>query len=488
MNDDTRSQRRGRPRRRPDGGGPRRQAPRPVYQGRRNNYATGGYSSIFAGPFPREGDETDEGWNLAELQSRSLEELRELGSELGVEGADELEHSDLVLKLLDVVPLTPAQPRLEQNGKPGIATGVLEIVDEGFAFLRRHGVMPSQDDIYVSSSQVRRFGLRTGDKVEGQTRPPKDQEKYWGLLRVDTVNGVDPDTARRRPYFDTLVPVFPDEMFDLEVDSANLSQRLINLVNPLGYGQRALIVSPPKAGKTQLLKDIANGISGNHTDVHIMVVLVGERPEEVTDIRRSIKGEVFSSTFDEPTENHTRVAELALERAKRLVETGRDVVILLDSITRLARAYNLAVPPSGRTLSGGMDPVALYPPKRFFGAARNIEGGGSLSIFATCLVDTGSRMDDVIYEEFKGTGNSEMILDRKLQERRTFPAINIPASGTRREEMLLAPEVMRQVILLRKMLSAVGQIEGTELLLQRLGKTKTNKEFLAAIAKSMEEK
>jgi transcription termination factor Rho len=247
-------------------------------------------------------------------------------------------------------------------------------------------------------------------------------------------------------------------------------------------------VSPPKAGKTQLLKDIANGISGNHPDVHIMVVLVGERPEEVTDIRRSIKGEVFSSTFDEPTENHTRVAELALERAKRLVETGRDVVILLDSITRLARAYNLAVPPSGRTLSGGMDPVALYPPKRFFGAARNIEGGGSLSIFATCLVDTGSRMDDVIYEEFKGTGNSEMILDRKLQERRTFPAINIPASGTRREEMLLAPEVMRQVILLRKMLSAVGQIEGTELLLQRLGKTKTNKEFLSAIAKSMEEK
>src|SRR6266568_2875111 len=252
------------------------------------------------------------------------------------------------------------------------------------------------------------------------------------------------------------------------------------------YTITELIVSPPKAGKTQLLKDIANGISGNHSDVHIMVVLVGERPEEVTDIRRSIKGEVFSSTFDEPTENHTRVAELALERAKRLVETGRDVVILLDSITRLARAYNLAVPPSGRTLSGGMDPVALYPPKRFFGAARNVEGGGSLSIFATCLVDTGSRMDDVIYEEFKGTGNSEMILDRKLQERRTFPAINIPASGTRREELLLTPETMRQVILLRKMLSAVGQIEGTELLLQRLGKTKTNKDFLSAIAKSME--
>ena len=271
-------------------------------------------------------------------------------------------------------------------------------------------------------------------------------------------------------------------------DLANLTQRLINLVNPLGLGQRALIVSPPKAGKTTILKDVANGILGNHPDVHVMVVLVGERPEEVTDFRRSVNAEVFASTFDEPTENHTRVAELALERAKRLVESGRDVVILLDSITRMTRAYNLAVPPSGRTLSGGMDPVALYPPKRFFGAARNIEGGGSLTIIATCLVDTGARMDDVIYEEFKGTGNSEMILDRKLQERRTFPAINIPSSSTRREEMLLAPDVMRQVVLLRKMLSAVGQIEGTELLIQRLAKTKTNKEFLTAIAKSMEEK
>jgi transcription termination factor Rho len=345
--------------------------------------------------------------------------------------------------------------------------------------------------VYVGSSQVRRLGLRTGDFITGQTRPPKDNEKYFSLLRVEAVNGMDPEVAKRRPHFEDLTPVFPDEMFDLEIEGANLSQRLINLVNPLGLGQRALIVSPPKAGKTTLLKDIANGIAGNHPDTHIMVVLVGERPEEVTDIRRSIKGEVFSSTFDEPTENHTRVAELALERAKRLVEGGRDVAILLDSITRLARAYNLAVPPSGRTLSGGMDPVALYPPKRFFGAARNIEGAngqdaGSLSIFATCLVDTGSRMDDVIYEEFKGTGNSEMILDRKLQERRTFPAINIPASGTRREEMLLSPEVMRQVILLRKMLSAVGQIEGTELLLQRLGKTKTNKEFLSSIAKAME--
>jgi len=418
-------------------------------------------------------------YTITELNETKPKDLAEIAKEFNVDGAAGLGQQDLITRIL--------QAQTEAQGNI-FAQGILEIVEDGFGFLRRRSLLPSPEDVYVGSSQVRRLGLRTGDFVTGQTRPPKDSEKYFSLLRVEAVNGIDPEQAKRRPVFENLVPVFPDEMFDLEVDSANLSQRLINLVNPLGYGQRALIVSPPKAGKTQLLKDIANGISGNHQDVHIMVVLVGERPEEVTDIRRSIKGEVFSSTFDEPTENHTRVAELALERAKRLVETGRDVVILLDSITRLARAYNLAVPPSGRTLSGGMDPVALYPPKRFFGAARNIEGGGSLSIFATCLVDTGSRMDDVIYEEFKGTGNSEMILDRKLQERRTFPAINIPASGTRREEMLLAPEVMRQVILLRKMLSAVGQIEGTELLLQRLGKTKTNKEFLAAIAKSMEEK
>jgi transcription termination factor Rho len=418
-------------------------------------------------------------YTITELNAAKPKELQDIAKDFNVEGAATLPKQDLITRVL--------QAQTEAQGNI-FAQGILEIVEDGFGFLRRRSLLPSPEDVYVGSSQVRRLGLRTGDFVTGQTRPPKDSEKYFSLLRVEAVNGIDPELAKRRPVFENLVPVFPDEMFDLEIEGANLSQRLINLVNPLGLGQRALIVSPPKAGKTTLLKDIANGVAGNSPEVHIMVVLVGERPEEVTDIRRSIKGEVFSSTFDEPTENHTRVAELALERAKRLVETGRDVVILLDSITRLARAYNLAVPPSGRTLSGGMDPVALYPPKRFFGAARNIEGGGSLSIFATCLVDTGSRMDDVIYEEFKGTGNSEMILDRKLQERRTFPAINIPASGTRREEMLLAPEVMRQVILLRKMLSAVGQIEGTELLLQRLGKTKTNKEFLAAIAKSMEEK
>ena len=274
--------------------------------------------------------------------------------------------------------------------------------------------MPSQDDIYVSSSQVRRFGLRTGDKVTGQTRPPKDQEKYWGLLRVDTVNSVDPDTAKRRPHFDSLVPVFPDEMFDIETDQKNLTQRLINLISPIGKGQRGLILSPAKAGKTTVLKQIAHGITDNYPDTLLMVALIGERPEEVTDMQRSVQGEIYASTFDEPTENHTRVAEMALEIAKRQVETGRDVVVLLDSITRLARAYNLALPASGKTLSGGVDPVALYPPKRFFGAARNIEHGGSLTIIATCLVDTGSRMDDVIYEEFKGTGNMEIALDRKL--------------------------------------------------------------------------
>jgi len=417
-------------------------------------------------------------YTITELNEAKPKDMLAIAKEFGVTDiTPTTAKAELITRIL--------QAQTEAQGNI-FAQGILEIVEDGFGFLRRRSLLPSPDDVYVGSSQVRRLGLRTGDYVTGQTRPPKDNEKYFSLLRVEAVNGVDPEVAKRRPNFEALTPVFPDEMFDLEIDGANLSQRLINLVNPLGFGQRALIVSPPKAGKTTLLKDIANGIAGNHPEVHIMVVLVGERPEEVTDIRRSIKGEVFSSTFDEPTENHTRVAELALERAKRLVETGRDVAILLDSVTRLARAYNLAVPPSGRTLSGGMDPVALYPPKRFFGAARNIEGGGSLSIFATCLVDTGSRMDDVIYEEFKGTGNSEMILDRKLQERRTFPAINIPASGTRREEMLLSPEVMKQVILLRKMLSAVGQIEGTELLLQRLGKTKTNKEFLASIAKAME--
>jgi transcription termination factor Rho len=482
MSDEARPQRR-RSRRRSDGGGGRRPPQRTGFVRRQQYGGASQYSSIYAGPFPTEADE--EGLSLAELQSKSIEELRELATEHGVEGGDDLEHSDLVLKLLDAVPLAPTQPR-QQNGQPGVAQGILEIVDEGYGFLRVHGVMPSPDDIYVSSSQVRRFGLRTGDMVTGQTRPPKDQEKYWGLLRVDTVNGVEPEVAKRRPYFDTLVPVFPDEMFDLETDQKNLTQRLINLISPIGKGQRGLILSPAKAGKTTVLKQIAHGVTDNHPDTLLMVALIGERPEEVTDMQRSVQGEIYASTFDEPTENHTRVAEMALEIAKRQVETGRDVVILLDSITRLARAYNLALPASGKTLSGGVDPVALYPPKRFFGAARNIEHGGSLTIIATCLVDTGSRMDDVIYEEFKGTGNMELALDRKLSEKRIFPAIDVLRSGTRREELLLDENSLRMTWTMRRMLSAVGPNEGIELLMQRLGKTKNNAEFLVSLSKSVE--
>ena len=473
-----------RPQRRPQGG-------RPAFFPRRQ-YSTPFPSSVYSGPFPTDDDDFDDEQSapltLVDLQAKSIEELQELANEHGVD-ADGLNHSDLILKLLDAVPLEPApRPRREfqDNGQPGPASGVLEIVDEGFAFLRRYGVMPSPDDVYVSSSQVRRFGLRTGDMVTGQTRPPKDQERYPGLLRVDTVNGVDPETAKRRPRFEDLVPVFPDEMYDLETDQKNLTQRLINLISPVGKGQRGIILSPAKAGKTTVLKQIAAGITENHPEALLMVALIGERPEEVTDMRRSVKGDIYASTFDEPTENHTRVAEMALEIAKRQVETGRDVVVLLDSITRLARAYNLAVPASGKTLSGGVDPIALYPPKRFFGAARNVEHGGSLTILATCLVDTGSRMDDLIYEEFKGTGNMELALDRKLSEKRIFPAIDVLRSGTRREELLLDENSLRMTWTMRRMLSAVGPNEGIELLMQRLAKTKDNAEFLVSLAKSVE--
>ncbi len=485
MNDDARpqqQQQRRRSRRRNDNSSRRQQQRGGFTPRRRNDYASGQYSSIYTGPFPTDLDEP--AMNLADLQAKPIEELRELAAEHDIEGHEEMEHSDLVLKLLDVVPLAPSGS--QRNGEPGMAEGVLEIVDEGFGFLRVNGVMPSPDDIYVSTSQVRRFGLRTGDRVTGQTRAPKDQEKYWGLLRVDTVNGVEPEVAKRRPYFDNLVPVFPDEMFDLETDQKNLTQRLINLISPIGKGQRGLILSPAKAGKTTVLKQIAAGITENAPEALLMVALIGERPEEVTDMERSVNGEIYSSTFDEPTENHTRVAEMCLEIAKRQVETGRDVVILLDSITRLARAYNLALPASGKTLSGGVDPVALYPPKRFFGAARNIENGGSLTIIATCLVDTGSRMDDVIYEEFKGTGNMELALDRKLSEKRIFPAIDVLRSGTRREELLLDENTLRMVWTMRRMLSAVGPNEGIELLMQRLAKTKNNAEFLVSLTKSVE--
>src|SRR5215207_1052081 len=413
--------------------------------------------------------------DVTDLREMSVAELRQVGRDLELDSKTEDRKDDLVDAIL--------QRQTERAGLD-YATGILDVVDEGYGFMRRHGLLPSSEDVYVSSSQVRRFGLRIGDRVSGAVRAPREQEKYWGLLRVDSVNGVDIETARRRPVFNDLTPVHPDSLINLESDPKNLSQRMVNLVNPIGKGQRALIVSPPKAGKTMLLKSIANGISANYPDILLMVALIGERPEEVTDMRRSVHGEVISSTFDEPTENHTHVAEMALEIAKRQVETGRDVVILLDSITRLARAYNLALPPSGRTLSGGIDPIALYPPKRFFGAARNIEEGGSLTIIGTCLIDTGSRMDDVIYEEFKGTGNSELILDRKLAEKRIFPSIDVQRSGTRREELLLEEGTLKMVWTMRRMLSAVGTNEGIELLLNRLSKSTSNAEFLASLTKS----
>jgi len=415
-------------------------------------------------------------FSVAELEAKTNEELFELAKGFELQGYSRMKRPDLVNRLL--------QAQTERDGNI-FGDGVLEINEDGFGFLRGPRLLPSHDDIYVSQSQIRRFGLRTGDRVSGQVRPPKDNEKFFSLLRVEAVNGVDPETARRRPAFDTLTPIFPLEMIDLETQPNILSTRLLNLVAPIGRGQRGLIVSPPKAGKTLLLKAIANGITTNNPDMHLMVCLIGERPEEVTDMKRSVEGEVISSTFDEPVEDHTKVAEMALERAKRLVEAGRHVTILLDSITRLARAYNLAVPPSGRTLSGGIDPVALYPPKRFFGAARNIEGGGSLTIVATCLVDTGSRMDDVIYEEFKGTGNMELHLDRKLAERRIYPAIDIQRSGTRREELLLDEPSLRQVWTMRRMVSMLGGSEGTELMLGRLSKTTSNAEFLATLSKDL---
>lgn len=412
---------------------------------------------------------------LVELEGKSMDELQDMARDFDVPGYNRLKKQDLIYRLLQV--------QTEMSGNI-FAAGVLDIMEDGFGFLRQsERFLPSPDDIYVSTSQIRRFGLRTGDMVTGQVRPPKESEKYYSMLRVEAINGMDPDAARRRPHFETLTPIFPKRMFNLETSSNILSTRLLNLVAPIGRGQRGLIVSPPKAGKTLLLKAIANGITANYNDAHLMVLLIDERPEEVTDMRRSVRGEVISSTFDEPTAEHIKVAEMGMDRAKRLVEGGRDVVILLDSITRLARAYNNEMPPSGRTLSGGIDPVAMYPPKRFFGAARNIEEGGSLTIIATCLIDTGSRMDDVIYEEFKGTGNMELHLDRKLAERRIFPAIDITRSGTRREELLFDEYTLKQVWTMRRMVNVLGGTEGIELLLGRLSKTENNAEFLVTLTK-----
>jgi len=366
--------------------------------------------------------------------------------------------------------------------------GVLEILPD-FGFLRQRGVHSSRDDIYISASQVRKFELRQGDVIEGVARPPKEGEKYWGLLRVDRVNGLAPDKSVLRPRFEELTPIFPNEKIKLETEADVLSTRLLDLVAPIGRGQRGMIVSPPKAGKTWLLKDIANGVVTNYQDIELMVVLIGERPEEVTDMERSVKGLVLASNFDEPPEEQVRVADLALEMAKRRVEMGKDVLMLVDSITRLARAHNLNVPPSGRTLSGGFDPAALYPPKRFFGAARNIEEGGSLTIIATALIDTGSRLDDLIYEEFKGTGNMEVHLDRRLANRRIWPAIDVLRSGTRREDLLFSEEELKQVWKMRKMLDVLNSnrpefqqsIEATQLLIERLRRTKSNEEFLATL-------
>ena len=443
---------------------------------RDNGHFANGHSPYIHEPVPPRPDFDIPQFTVTEVAEMPMEELHELAKTFELTGYSRMKRTDLISKLL--------QTRTELEGNT-FGDGVLDITEEGYGFLRGQRFLPGPDDIYVSQSQIRRFGLRTGDRVSGQVRPPKDSEKFFSMLRVEAVNGVDPEVARRRPGFDTLTPIFPLELIDLETMPNVLSTRLLNLVAPIGRGQRGLIVSPPKAGKTLLLKAIANGITTNNPDMHLMVCLIGERPEEVTDMRRSVEGEVISSTFDEPVEDHTKVAEMALERAKRLVEAGRDVTILLDSITRLARAYNLAVPPSGRTLSGGIDPVALYPPKRFFGAARNIEGGGSLTIVATCLVDTGSRMDDVIYEEFKGTGNMELHLDRKLAERRVYPSIDIQRSGTRREELLLDDATLRQVWTMRRMVSMLGGTEGTELLLSRLSKTQTNDEFLLTLNKDL---
>jgi transcription termination factor Rho len=416
--------------------------------------------------------------NLVDLELKTCTELRNLAQDLDLPGYSNLERQDLIFHLL--------QEHTVQSGSI-FSGGVLEVVEDGFGFLRQARFLPSNADVYVSQSQIRRFGLRTGDLVIGQVRPPKDNEKFYSLLRVEAINGLDPEVTRPRPHFEVLTPIFPREMFNLETSQENISGRLINLVAPIGRGQRGLIVSPPKAGKTMLLKAIANSITHNYNDVHLLIALIGERPEEVTDMKRSVRAEVIGSTFDEPPESHIHVAEMVLERAKRLVESGRDVVVLLDSITRLSRAYNLIVQPSGRTLSGGIDPSALFPPKHFFGAARNIEGGGSLTIIATCLIDTGSVMDLVIYEEFKGTGNMELILNRKLAERRVFPAIDISLSSTRREELLLDEKTYRAVVVMRRMFSMLSDqpgrngLEAMEALLQRLAKTSNNLEFLSTL-------
>ena len=416
--------------------------------------------------------------NLKELKEKKIGELTSLAKQYNIEGAASMRKQDMIFALL--------QSQSEQNGLI-YSEGVLETLPDGFGFLRApdYNYLPGPDDIYISPSQIRRFNLRTGDIVSGQIRPPKEGERYFALLKVEKVNYEDPDVAKDKILFDNLTPLYPQEKIRLELPGkkTDLSMRIMDFFTPIGKGQRGLIVSPPRAGKTVLLQKIANSITTNHPDVILIVILIDERPEEVTDMQRSVKGEVVSSTFDEPAQRHVQVAEMVIEKAKRLVEHQRDVVILLDSITRLARAYNTVVPPSGKVLSGGVDSNALHKPKRFFGAARNIEEGGSLTIVATALIETGSRMDEVIFEEFKGTGNMEIVLDRKLSERRIFPAIDINRSGTRKEDLLLTKEELNRIWILRKVLQPLNPVESMEFLLDKIQSTDTNKDFLKLMSK-----
>ncbi len=409
--------------------------------------------------------------NLKELKEKKIGDLVQIGKELKLDGASGMRKQDLIFAILNAT--------AEKNGAI-FGEGVLEILPDGFGFLRAPDAnyLPGPDDIYVSPSQIRRFNLRTGDTVSGQIRPPKEGERYFALLKVSEVNFENPAVARDKTLFDNLTPLYPEERIVLETESDNLSMRVMDLATPIGKGQRGLIVAPPRTGKTMLLQNIANSITANHPEVYLIVLLIDERPEEVTDMLRSVKGEVISSTFDEPATRHVQVAEMVIEKARRLVEHKRDVVILLDSITRLARAYNTVVPPSGKILSGGVDSNALHKPKRFFGAARNIEEGGSLTIIATALIDTGSKMDEVIFEEFKGTGNMELQLDRRLVDKRTFPAIDINKSGTRREELLVNQTALQRIWLLRKVLSSMNVVDSMEFLLEKLSACKSNQDFL----------
>ncbi len=409
--------------------------------------------------------------NIEDIKRLPISELNNLAKELEVPGASGMRRQDLIFAIL--------QTQAEQNGVIS-GSGVLEILPDGFGFLRAvdYNYLPSPDDIYISPSQIRRFNLRTGDTISGEVRPPKEGEKYFALLKVDEVNFESPEQARDKILFDNLTPLYPQDKLNLEFDSENYSTRILDLFAPIGKGQRALIVSPPRAGKTVLLQDIAHSITANHKEVVLMVLLIDERPEEVTDMQRSVKGEVISSTFDEPATRHVQVAEMVIEKAKRLVEHKKDVVILLDSITRLARAYNTVVPPSGKVLSGGVDSNALHKPKRFFGAARNIENGGSLTIISTALIDTGSRMDEVIFEEFKGTGNMELHLDRRIADRRIFPAFDLIRSGTRKEELLIPKNNLNRVWILRRLLQEMNPVDAMEFIIGKIKKTDTNQEFL----------